>query len=176
MHSIHPNRACLIQHEGARGPKRLFKAHRACTPRQVFEHLLQEMVYWERSCRCYLVGSEALPFPRIGSGTTPVPAPRQVLPLVCLNLNIRPHCRFHSITTFNPTYHKTWSVLCIIHQLPKRQKAAKLHAISTQYPPPPPEKRRWPVPNYMRPAAKPSKWHNRTISTDSMTFTWQSGT
>ena len=37
-------------------------------PRQVFEQLLQEMVYQERSCRWYLVGSEALPFPLIGSG------------------------------------------------------------------------------------------------------------
>ena len=47
------------------------RAHRACTaraPRQVFEQLLQEMVYGERSCRWYLLGSEALPFPLIGSG------------------------------------------------------------------------------------------------------------
>ena len=36
--------------------------------RRVFEQLLQEMVYQERSCRGYLVGSEALPFPLIGSG------------------------------------------------------------------------------------------------------------
>ena len=44
--------------------------HRARTvraPRQVFE-LLQEMVYGERSYRWYLLGSEALPFPLIGSG------------------------------------------------------------------------------------------------------------
>ena len=34
---------------------------------QVFEQLIQEMV-WERSCRWYLLGSEALPFPLIGSG------------------------------------------------------------------------------------------------------------
>ena len=39
----------------------------ARAPRQVFEQLLQEMVYRERSCRWYLVGSEALPFPLIGS-------------------------------------------------------------------------------------------------------------
>ena len=37
-------------------------------PCQVFEQLLPEMVYRERSCRWYLVGSEALPFPLIGSG------------------------------------------------------------------------------------------------------------
>ena len=45
--------------------------HRARTVRalrQVFEPLFQEMVYRERSCRCYLVSSEALPFPLIGSG------------------------------------------------------------------------------------------------------------
>ena len=40
----------------------------ARAPRQVFEQLLQEMVYGERSCRWYLLGSEALPFPLIGSG------------------------------------------------------------------------------------------------------------
>ena len=47
------------------------RVHRARTvraPRQVFEQLLQEMVYGERSCRWYLLGSEALPFPLIGSG------------------------------------------------------------------------------------------------------------
>ena len=37
-------------------------------PRHIFEQLLREMVYRERSCRWYLVGSEALPFPLIGSG------------------------------------------------------------------------------------------------------------
>ena len=45
--------------------------HCACTVHarcQVFEQLLQEMVYGERSCRWYLLGSEALPFPLIGSG------------------------------------------------------------------------------------------------------------
>ena len=44
------------------------QGNRACTaraPRQVFEQLLQER---ERSCRWYPVGSEALPFPLIGSG------------------------------------------------------------------------------------------------------------
>ena len=44
------------------------RARTARAPRQVFEQLLQEMVYGERSCRWYLLGSEALPFPLIGSG------------------------------------------------------------------------------------------------------------
>ena len=41
-------------------------SHRACTvhaPRQVFEQLPQQMVYRERGCRWYLVGSGVLPFP-----------------------------------------------------------------------------------------------------------------
>ena len=45
-------------------------AHRACTMCalcQVFEQLPQQMVYWERGCRWYLVGSEVLPFPLVGS-------------------------------------------------------------------------------------------------------------
>ena len=45
-------------------------SHRACTvraPCQVFEQLPQKMVYRERGCRWYLVGSEALPFPLVGS-------------------------------------------------------------------------------------------------------------
>ena len=36
------------------------RAHRACTasaPRHVFEQLPSQMVYWERSCKWYLVGS-----------------------------------------------------------------------------------------------------------------------
>ena len=44
--------------------------HRARTvhaPCQVFEQLPQEMVYRERGCRWYLVGSEALPSPLVGS-------------------------------------------------------------------------------------------------------------
>ena len=36
-------------------------------PCQVFEQLPQPMVYWERGCRWYLVGSEVLPFPVVGS-------------------------------------------------------------------------------------------------------------
>ena len=44
------------------------RPHTMRTPCQGFEQLLQEMVYRERSCRWYLVGSEALPFPLIGSG------------------------------------------------------------------------------------------------------------
>ena len=51
----------------ARAP-RVHRARTASAPRQVFEQLLQEMVYGERSCRWYLLGSEALPFPLIGSG------------------------------------------------------------------------------------------------------------
>ena len=44
------------------------RARTARAPRQVFEQLLQDMFYGERSCRWYLLGSEALPFPLIGSG------------------------------------------------------------------------------------------------------------
>ena len=36
-------------------------------PCQVFEQLPQQMVCRERGCRWYLVGSEVLPFPLIGS-------------------------------------------------------------------------------------------------------------
>ena len=36
-------------------------------PCQVFEQLPQQMVYRERGCRWYLVGSEVLPFPLVGS-------------------------------------------------------------------------------------------------------------
>ena len=36
-------------------------------PCQVFEKLPQEMVWQERGCRWYLVGSEALPFPLVGT-------------------------------------------------------------------------------------------------------------
>ena len=36
-------------------------------PCQVFEQLPQQMVYQERGCRWYLVGSEVLPFPLVGS-------------------------------------------------------------------------------------------------------------
>ena len=50
-------------HKAQRGSIRTARA-----PRQVFEQLLQEMVYGERSCKWYLLGSEALPFPLIGSG------------------------------------------------------------------------------------------------------------
>ena len=51
----------------ARAP-RMHRARTVRAPRQVFEQLLQEIVYGERSCRWYLLGSEALPFPLIGSG------------------------------------------------------------------------------------------------------------
>ena len=64
--------ACIdISLRGSIRTARAPRMHRACTaraPRQVFEQLLQEMVYGERSCRWYLLGSEALPFPLIGSG------------------------------------------------------------------------------------------------------------
>ena len=64
---------------GGEGTTAITRAHGCTTPnrgvlggvsapRQVFEQLLQEMVYRERSCRWYLVGSEVLPFPLIGSG------------------------------------------------------------------------------------------------------------
>ena len=33
------------------------RARTASAPRQVFEQLPSEMVYWERSCKWYLVGS-----------------------------------------------------------------------------------------------------------------------
>ena len=33
------------------------RARTASAPRQVFEQLPEEMVYWERSCKWYLVGS-----------------------------------------------------------------------------------------------------------------------
>ena len=49
-------------------PLRRGSIRTARAPRQVFEQLLQEMVYRERSCRWYLVGSEALPFPLTGFG------------------------------------------------------------------------------------------------------------
>ena len=45
-------------------------SHRArtmCAPCQVFEQFPQLMVYQERGCRWYLVGSEVLPFPLVGS-------------------------------------------------------------------------------------------------------------
>ena len=51
---------------GRTGPWGSIRTARA--PRQVFQRLLREIVYRERSCRWYLVGSEALPFPLIGSG------------------------------------------------------------------------------------------------------------
>ena len=56
------------------------RARTAHAPRQVFKQLLQELVYGKRSCRWYLLGSEALPFPLLALdervyGTTPVPAP-----------------------------------------------------------------------------------------------------
>ena len=44
------------------------RARTASAPRQVFEQLPWEMVYRERGCKWYLVASEALPFPLIGSG------------------------------------------------------------------------------------------------------------
>ena len=59
------------RHRGSIRTARALRMHRARTvraPRQVFEQLIQEMVYGERSCRWYLLGSEALPFPLIGSG------------------------------------------------------------------------------------------------------------
>ena len=40
----------------ARAP-RVHRARTASAPRQVFEQLPSEMVYWERSCKWYLVGS-----------------------------------------------------------------------------------------------------------------------
>ena len=83
--------------------------HRARTmraPRQVFEQLLQKMVYRERSCRWYLVGSEAIPPDWLWmKGSTEQPqyphrgrtarAPRQVLPL-----NLKTH-------TVSETEHRT---------------------------------------------------------------------
>ena len=63
----HKDRAqWLVYFEGVLAPC----AHRACTahaPCQVFEQLPQQMVYPERGCRWYLVGSEVLPSPLVGS-------------------------------------------------------------------------------------------------------------
>ena len=60
--------AVLLCDRGGVSAPRVHRARTVRAPRQVFEQLLQEMVYGERSCRWYLLGSEALPFSLIGSG------------------------------------------------------------------------------------------------------------
>ena len=56
--SEHPT-SKYIKHTCGNNPQGEYPhcARTASAPRQVFEQLPEEMVYWERSCKCYLVGS-----------------------------------------------------------------------------------------------------------------------